>query len=140
VRQFLPDVVVPPEGRPCHLATLASLNLFETVSFSEADSQRGTQYQEEAQRELTKTHFTNINDYLISLGMEIRLNRFNPFNLPRIAQLIQRSNQFNPVTRRYGEVACKATMILRFSCAMLKSTLGRIAPIGQRITSRTAGA
>ena len=112
VRQFLPDVVVPdlPEDPSLYLQTLAGLNLFETASFSEADLQRADQYREEAQRELTKTHFTNINDYLISLGMEIRLERFNAFNLPRIAQLSQRSNQFNLMTRRYGEAACEAMM------------------------------
>ena len=112
VREFLPEVVVPelPEDPSLYLQALADLNLFETASFSEADLQRADQYREEAQRELTKTHFTNINDYLISLGMEIRLERFNAFNLPRIAQLIQRSNQFNLMTRRYGEAACEAMM------------------------------
>ena len=112
VREFLPEVVVPdlPEDPSLYLQTLAGLNLFETASFSEADLQRADQYREEAQRELTKTHFTNINDYLTSLGMEIRLERFNAFNLPRIAQLIQRSNQFNLMTRRYGEAACEAMM------------------------------
>jgi FkbH-like protein len=42
--------------------------------------------------------------------MTIRLERFKPFNLPRIAQLIQRSNQFNLTTRRHGEAACAAMM------------------------------
>jgi FkbH-like protein len=112
VRQFLPDVVVPdlPEDPSLYLETVAGLNLFETASFSEADLQRADQYREEAQRELTKTHFTNINEYLTSLGMEIRLERFNAFNLPRIAQLSQRSNQFNLMTRRYSEAACEAMM------------------------------
>jgi predicted enzyme involved in methoxymalonyl-ACP biosynthesis/acyl carrier protein len=112
VREFLPEVVVPdlPEDPSLYLQTLAGLNLFETASFSEADLQRADQYREEARRELTKTQFTNINDYLISLGMEIKLERFNAFNLPRIAQLIQRSNQFNLMTRRYGEAACEAMM------------------------------
>jgi FkbH-like protein len=101
VREFLPEVVVPelPEDPSLYLQSLADLNLFETASFSEADLQRADQYREEAQRELTKTHFTDINDYLTSLAMEIRLERFNAFNLPRIAQLIQRSNQFNPLRR-----------------------------------------
>jgi FkbH-like protein len=112
VREFLPEVVVPelPEDPSLYLQSLADLNLFETASFSEADLQRADQYREEAQRELTKTHFTDINDYLTSLAMEIRLERFNAFNLPRIAQLIQRSNQFNLMTRRYGEAACEAMM------------------------------
>jgi FkbH-like protein len=112
VREFLPQVVVPelPEDPSMYLLALAELNLFETASYSEADRQRADQYREEAQREVVKTEFTNINDYLISLGMEIRLERFNAFNLPRIAQLIQRSNQFNLMTRRYGEAACESMM------------------------------
>jgi len=82
VREFLPEVVAPelPEDPSLYLQSLADLNLFETASFSEADLQRAEQYREEAQRELTKTHFTDINDYLISLAMEIRLERFNAFN------------------------------------------------------------
>ena len=112
VRKFLPQVVVPelPEDPSMVLQALSGLNLFETASYSEADQRRSGQYREEAQRESTKTHFTDIGDYLISLGMEIRLERFNAFNLPRIAQLIQRSNQFNLMTRRYGEAACEAMM------------------------------
>jgi FkbH-like protein len=112
VRQFLPEVVVPdlPEDPSEFLQAIAELNLFETASYSEADRQRADQYREEAQRELAKTSFTNINDYLASLGMQIKLERFNAFNLPRIAQLIQRSNQFNLMTRRYGEAACEAMM------------------------------
>ena len=112
VREYLPQVVVPelPEDPSLYLEALAELNLFETASFSEADLQRAAQYREEARRELTKVQYSSIRDYLISLGMEIKLERFNAFNLPRIAQLIQRSNQFNLMTRRYGEAACEAIM------------------------------
>ena len=112
VREFLPQVVVPelPDDPSRYLQTLAELNLFETASYSEADRQRADQYREEAQRELVKQSFTNVNDYLNSLGMEVRLERFNAFNLPRIAQLIQRSNQFNLMTHRYSEAACEAMM------------------------------
>ena len=112
VREYVPGVVIPelPDDPSSYLETLADLNLFETASFSEADLQRAAQYREEAQREIVKTQFTNVNDYLVSLGMQIKLERFSPFSLPRIAQLIQRSNQFNLMTRRYGEAACEAMM------------------------------
>jgi FkbH-like protein len=112
VREYVSNVLIPelPEDPSSYLETLADLNLFETASFSEADLQRAGQYREEAQREIIKTQFTNVNEYLLSLGMQIKLERFNAFNLPRIAQLIQRSNQFNLMTRRYGEAACEAMM------------------------------
>ncbi len=112
VREFLPDVVVPelPEDPSLYIEKIASLNLFETASYSEADRQRPEQYREEAQRELVKTQFTNISDYLTSLDMKIKLERFSAFNLPRIAQLILRSNQFNLTTRRYSEAVCEVLM------------------------------
>ncbi|MDE1901746.1 MAG: HAD family hydrolase [Alphaproteobacteria bacterium] len=112
VRQYLPDVIVPemPEDPAQYIRCLADLNLFETSSYSEADSQRADQYRVEAQRELSKTSFTNVGDYLKSLEMQIKLERFATPQLPRIAQLIQRSNQFNLTTRRYNESACEAMM------------------------------
>jgi FkbH-like protein len=112
VRELLPDVVVPelPEDPSLYIEKIGSLNLFETASYSSADLQRPGQYREEAQRELDKTRHTNITDYLVSLDMKIKLERFKPFNLPRIAQLIQRSNQFNLTTRRYSEAVCESLM------------------------------
>ena len=112
VRTYLPDVVVPelPEDPSLYLDAIARLNLFETASYSGADIGRTDQYREEARRALAKASYGSIADYLASLDMEVRLERFNRFNLPRIAQLIQRSNQFNLMTRRYGEAACEALM------------------------------
>jgi FkbH-like protein len=112
VREHIPKIIVPelPDDPAEYIRALTELNLFETASYSEADSQRADQYREQAQRELVKTSFTNVDDYLISLGMEMQIERFKPANLPRIAQLIQRSNQFNLTTRRYGEAACEKLM------------------------------
>ena len=112
VREFLPEVIVPelPEDPAQFVRALAELNLFETASFSDADRQRPEQYREESQRAITRLQYSNVEEYLASLNMTIKLERFNSFNLPRIAQLIQRSNQFNLATRRYGEAACEKFM------------------------------
>ena len=42
--------------------------------------------------------------------MRMTVARFDPFHLPRIAQLMQRSNQFNLTTRRLSEAECAALM------------------------------
>ncbi len=112
VRDMLPQVIVPelPEDPSLYLRAVAQLNLFETTSFSEADAERADQYRVEAQRELARTGFERIEDYLKSLAMGISLERFNAFSLPRVAQLIQRSNQFNLATQRYSESQCAAFM------------------------------
>ena len=82
---------------------MRSLNLFETASFSEGDLKRTRQYQEEIERGDFQKSFTSIEDYLVGLGMVSEVRPFEPFNIPRVAQLSQRSNQFNLRTRRYTE-------------------------------------
>ena len=108
VRQYLPDIRVPelPEDPANYVKALCELNLFETTSLSELDEQRTQIIQQDAQRLAVKEQFSDIQDYLKSLDMKITLARFDPYHLPRIAQLIQRSNQFNLTTKRYSQAEC----------------------------------
>ena len=105
VRENLPDVTVPelPEDPGEYLEYLYSLNLFETASYNNADRERTRQYQVEAQRVTAARKFTNERDFLRSLDMVSEITGFNRFNTPRVAQLSQRSNQFNLRTVRYTE-------------------------------------
>ena len=89
---------------------LAELNLFETSSFTAADRERGALYRQAAARQTVAASFTNVGEYLQSLEMKIAVRPFDAVQLPRIAQLIQRSNQFNLTTRRYGAAECEALM------------------------------
>jgi FkbH-like protein len=101
----IPEVTVPdlPEDPAEYLPFLKRLNLFETASFTEEDKLRTGQYREEAKRTIYQRSFTNEGEYLRNLGMIAKVESFNPFNIPRISQLTQRSNQFNLRTRRYSE-------------------------------------
>ena len=105
VRENIKDITVPelPEDPAEYLEYLYSLNLFETVSFSGEDAERTKQYQVEAQRAVIQKSFTNEDDFLKSLEMVSLVEPFTKFNTPRVAQLSQRSNQFNLRTVRYTE-------------------------------------
>ena len=105
VKTMLPDVTVPelPEDPADYLPFLQSLNLFETVSFTEEDTVRTKQYQEESKRIVMQQSFESVDEYLGSLEMEAKIEHINSFNLARCAQLTQRSNQFNLTTIRYTE-------------------------------------
>ncbi|MDI9256924.1 HAD-IIIC family phosphatase [Flavobacterium sedimenticola] len=105
IRENLPEVTVPelPEDPADYLEYLYTLNLFETVSHSGEDAERTKMYQVEAQRVQTQQKFTNEDDFLASLSMVSLVEPFTPFNTPRVAQLSQRSNQFNLRTVRYTE-------------------------------------
>lgn len=105
VKQMIPEITVPelPENPAKYLGYLQSLNLFETASFSEEDVNRTAQYQAEIGRTVLQKQFANLDDYLISLEMKAECKPFDEFHFPRIAQLTQRSNQFNLRTVRYTE-------------------------------------
>lgn len=105
VRENIKGITVPelPEDPGDYLEYLYSLNLFETASYSNADKDRTKQYQVEAKRVSLSRTFTNEADFLKSLNMVSTVSGFNKFNTPRVAQLSQRSNQFNLRTIRYTE-------------------------------------
>jgi len=105
VKTHLPEITVPdlPEDAAQYLPYLQSCNLFEIASLSDEDQSRTKRYQEEAKRIDTEELFTNVDDYLKSLDMTAKVEPFNKFNSPRVAQLTQRSNQFNLRTVRYNE-------------------------------------
>ena len=105
VRENIPGITVPelPDDPAMYLEYLYSLNLFETASYSNADKDRTKQYQVEAKRVSLSKTFTNEADFLKSLNMVSTVSGFTKFNMPRVAQLSQRSNQFNLRTVRYTE-------------------------------------
>ena len=105
VRENIPGICVPelPEDPAEYLEFLYPLNLFETISFSNEDTERTKLYHVEAQRAVLKKNFTNEDEFLQSLNMQSLVEPLNKFNTPRVAQLSQRSNQFNLRTVRYTE-------------------------------------
>lgn len=105
IRSLLPDVTVPeiPDDPAMYVSYLSSLNLFETASFTEEDRERTRQYRQETARVDFQKSFTSVDDYLKSLQMVAQVKPFDEFMIPRVAQLTQRSNQFNLRTIRYTE-------------------------------------
>ena len=110
VRENIPGITVPelPEYPEDYLEYLYSLNLFETASYSNLDKDRTKQYQVEAQRVSLSKTFTSEADFLKSLNMASEVSGFTKFNTPRVAQLSQRSNQFNLRTVRYTDADIEA--------------------------------
>lgn len=105
VKGAIPALCVPelPEDPAEYAPYLQSLNLFETASFSAEDHERTRRYQDEAARATLQRSFASEDEYLESLGMVSAARPFDDFSAPRVAQLTQRSNQFNLRTVRYTE-------------------------------------
>lgn len=105
VKSIIPEITVPdlPEDPALYLKYLKSLNLFETVSYSENDVNRTKQYQAEVGRTVSQNMYKDFDEYLKNLEMVATVHNFEEFEIPRISQLTQRSNQFNLRTVRYTE-------------------------------------
>ena len=105
VKSMIPDITVPnlPEDPSQYLNYVKSLNLFETAAYSETDKNRTKQYQEEMGRVNLQKQFSSYSEYLERLEMTAEAKPFDKFHFSRIAQLTQRSNQFNLRTIRYTE-------------------------------------
>jgi FkbH-like protein len=104
VRELVPEVCVPelPVDPADFIPYLESLNLFETAQFSDEDRKRAGFYRANALREDEERKFTSVGEYLISLNSTAAFERFDDYHLPRIAQLVQRTNQFNLTTIRHS--------------------------------------
>lgn len=73
---------------------------FEVTALSEDDLKRTRMYEENAKRSQYQKSFVDYKDYLLSLEMKGTIAPFEPVYASRIAQLTNKSNQFNLTTRR----------------------------------------
>lgn len=105
IRENIPGIAVPdlPSDPADYLLFLRDLNLFETASYTAEDKHRTILYQRETARTVSRQTFSGEAAFLESLEMHSTARAFDSFDIPRIAQLSQRSNQFNLRTIRYTE-------------------------------------
>jgi FkbH-like protein len=105
VRQFAPEVTAVLLGPdPSQfVAKLADSRLYEPRSITAEDAERTNQYRFEAQRKALESATTDMASYLQSLQMESVISEFTMVDVPRLSQLINKSNQFNLTTRRRSE-------------------------------------
>jgi FkbH-like protein len=105
VRRLLPDVAVAelPDDPALYARTLLAAGYFEATAFSAEDRARADFYEDNARRVALQQQAGDVDAYLASLDMTISFAPFDETGRARIAQLINKSNQFNLTTRRYTE-------------------------------------
>ena len=105
VRAELPEVsvVTMPEDPSDYPAALAAGCFFEATSFSPEDTARVQLYRENAQRNCAMKKAADLNSFLRDLDMVAESGSVDAFHLPRMAQLLAKTNQFHLTTKRYSE-------------------------------------
>ena len=91
------------EGPEHYINVIDKSGYFEVTSVSSDDLKRTEMYKENAKRAELQAAFTNYEDYLKSLEMKAEIGSFIPMYMSRIAQLTNKSNQFNLTTKRYSQ-------------------------------------
>lgn len=101
----LPGVQAPELTDITHYAQIIDRSgFFEVTNISKDDAKRNEMYRENAQRRKLESSFADYGEYLKSLQMKATIRPFESIYMARIAQLTNKSNQFNLTTRRYTQV------------------------------------
>ncbi len=112
VRQQLPQVmVVQAPADPLELPyCLDAVARLEILSRTREDEVRTQLYAQDRQRQHAARSYRTLDDYLASLNMVMRVGLDAPRHAPRIAQLTQKTNQFNLTSVRYTEAEIRSFM------------------------------
>lgn len=110
VRAQFPGAAVPEIGTPeQYIRVLDHSGFFEVTGLSEDDKKRNEMYKANLMREKQQADFADYGEYLKSLHMEGTIKAFEPMYMARIAQLTNKSNQFNLTTKRYTQSEIEQT-------------------------------
>ena len=105
MRQSLPQVetLEMPADPSLFARTLRETGCFTRAYLTEEDKNRGQIYAAQRQRDQFQQSCATLEDFLKSLEMVVSIHPAGKGDIKRVAQLTQRTNQFNLTTRRYTE-------------------------------------
>ena len=104
VSQQVKGTAVPEIGNPEeYIRVLDHSGFFEVTRLSEDDRNRNEMYKANVMRKQQEQSFADYKDYLKSLEMKAVIAPFEPIYMARIAQLTNKSNQFNLTTKRFSQ-------------------------------------
>jgi FkbH-like protein len=105
IREQVPEAIVIelPQDPMAFAPTIRDCPYFERLTLSQEDRQRGDYYASERQRAHLERSVNSKEDFYRSLEQVAEIAPVNSSTLARVAQLTQKTNQFNLTTRRYTE-------------------------------------
>lgn len=110
VRAGVPEAMVieMPRDAAGFARAIREAPVFERLALSSEDLQRGDMYRAERERQKLETTAGSREDFYRSLEQVAELGRVSASTVARVAQLTQKTNQFNLTTRRYSEPQIEA--------------------------------
>jgi len=105
VRHALPDVLVPELAVPPeeYVPILYGLHELNQLSLTDEDLSRSRMAAEERERKQVQSVTRSVEEYIAALDLKVKIQRNPADKIARLAQLTQKTNQFNLTTLRLNE-------------------------------------
>ncbi len=106
IKEQLPEIQtiqVPDSISDYPKLLLKNIYTYFDSELNNEDSKKTEMYKQQFMRENSKNEYSSIEDYLTSLEIELTVIKNEKDYTPRIAQLSQKTNQFNLTTKRYTD-------------------------------------
>lgn len=103
--KMLPEVMTVelPRDPSLYAPTIMRMNDFNVLNITAEDMKRGEMYLQQRKTAELQSKTSNLEEFLSQLGTRIKIKKVDSFTLPRVSQLILKTNQFNLTTHRYQE-------------------------------------
>ena len=104
MKSSLPQVLTVdlPADPSKYVKTIQEMNEFNLLKITDEDKQRGVMYFQQRERKILEKSSNNLDDFLKNMDLKITIKKADSFTIPRISQLILKTNQFNLTTKRYS--------------------------------------
>ncbi len=132
IKQLVPEVTVlqVPEKLYQYPSLLMRDALFDTVSSAQEDKSRTQLYQTEGLRKTEQQQHASLESYLVSLNQKAAIHTATTGEIARVAQLTQKTNQFNLTTRRYSDYEIQQLATAVDSCVYTLAATDRFGSLG----------
>lgn len=133
VREQLPEVAVlllPLRAYASYRSLLTAPGYFDTLSYTAEDRRKNAMYGEDSRRRALETVSTSLEEYLSKLDIEVEIAQPSEVDVPRVAQLTQKTNQFNLTTQRYTEGEIRSLIASDASDVFALKVRDRVADLG----------
>jgi len=103
VRTSLPQIMTVdlPNDPAKYAQILEEMNDFDVLKITDEDKKRGIMYSQQKERKFFEASSTNLEEFLKNMKLKVTIQKADNFTIPRISQLILKTNQFNLTTKRY---------------------------------------
>ena len=129
IKSSIPEILVVDilDDPSTYAQILENMIDFSVIKITDEDKNRGKMYAKQKIINDLEESATDLSSFLNQLDLKIFIKKVDEFTLPRVSQLILKTNQFNLTTKRYQESDIKdmiSNLNYLVGCAQVEDKFG----------------